>query len=350
MLETISQFYHGLNPVGRTTLITTPILLLAVVVLLVLERRFPYRKGLPFFREGLFVDLFWYTLVQSYFLRILIFGFIIAPLAAHFGARFHLVSDWPVAAQVGFFVLTHDFYIYWFHRFQHNSAFFWRTHEAHHSGKQVDWLAGSRSHVVEIIINQTIEFAPIILLGANPIVVPIKALIDAVWGMYIHANINVKSGKLQYVINGPEMHLWHHADHEEVYFANFSTKFAVWDWLFGTAYLPENRKPERWGLPYAFPKDYFAQHAFSVYRFDEKALAERSALFRLYHGARWRALSWLGERLPPAKMLQGWEVPEGATETVAAQRPGGHPTGPTPPDQPNAAPADSPRPVATALS
>ena len=346
MPEAISQFYHSLSAVGRTTLITTPLLLLAVVVLLVLERKFPYRKGLPFFREGLFVDLFWYTLVQSYFLQILIFGFLIQPLADHFGAQFHWVSSWPVVAQVAFFVVTHDFYIYWFHRFQHSSAFFWRTHEAHHSGKQVDWLAGSRSHAVEIIINQTIEFAPIILLGANPIVVPIKALIDAVWGMYIHANIDVKSGRLQYVINGPEMHLWHHADHEEVYYANFSTKLAVWDWLFGTAYLPAGRKPQRWGLPYAFPKDYFAQHAFSVFRFDEQALAEKSAWFRAYHGLRWRLLHWLGGRVPAARVLQGWEVPEEVAETVPAHRPGGNPepagTVPTT--------AASSRPVATAVS
>jgi sterol desaturase/sphingolipid hydroxylase (fatty acid hydroxylase superfamily) len=348
MLEPISTFYHSLDAVGRTTLITTPILLLAVAVLLVLERKFPYRKGLPFFREGLFVDLFWYTLVQSYFLQILIFGFIIAPLAAHFGARFHVVSNWPVVAQVAFFVITHDFYIYWFHRFQHSSAFFWRTHEAHHSGKHVDWLAGSRSHIVEIIINQTIEFAPIILLGANPVVVPIKALIDAVWGMYIHANIDVKSGKLQYVINGPEMHLWHHADHEEVYYANFSTKFAFWDWMFGTAFLPENRKPERWGLPYAFPKDYFAQHAFSVVRFDEAALAEKSAVFRAYHGVRWRVLGWVGERLPAAKVLQGWPVDQGPAETVPAPRPGGNPA-PAAPVVATAT-ADSSRPVATPVA
>ncbi len=344
MLDTISKFYHGLNAVGRTTLYTTPLLLLAVAVLLVLERKFPYRKGLPFFREGLWVDLFWYTLVQSYFLQILIFGFIIQPLAARLGAQFHWVSGWPVAVQVGLFVVTHDFYIYWFHRFQHNSAFFWRTHEAHHSGKQVDWLAGSRSHAVEIIINQTIEFAPIVLLGANPIVVPIKALIDAVWGMYIHANVDVKSGRLQYVINGPEMHLWHHADHEEVYFANFSTKFATWDWLFGTAYLPAGRKPVRWGLPYAFPKDYFLQHAFSVHRFDEAALAEQSALFRAYHGLRWRLLGWLGRHVPAARALQGWPVPDGAPETVA-RRPGSNPA-PAAPVSP--ATPESSRPVATA--
>ena len=312
-----------MSALEKTTLITTVLLLLAVAVLLMLERWRPYRKGLPFFRDGLWVDLIWYTFFQSYLLKILIFGYLIQPLATHFGAQFHWVTSWPVATQVAFFVVTHDFYIYWFHRFQHSSAFFWRTHEAHHSGKQVDWLAGSRSHAVEIIINQTIEFAPIILLGANPVVVPIKALIDAVWGMYIHANIDVKSGRLQYVINGPEMHLWHHADHEEVFYANFSTKLAVWDWLFGTAYLPDGRKPERWGLPYAFPKDYFGQHVFSVLRFDENDLAQRWGWFRRYHGVRGRGLAWLTQRLPWLRPLQGW----GGAGSRHGHRGGGPPAG-----------------------
>ncbi|RZK25115.1 MAG: hypothetical protein EOO63_16470, partial [Hymenobacter sp.] len=102
--------------------------------------------------------------------------------------------------------------------------------------------------------------------------------------------------------------------------------------------------PERWGLPYAFPKDYFAQHAFSVYRFDEQALAEKSVVFRYYHGVRWRALGWMGEHLPAAKVLQGWPVAEGAHETVPAPRPGGNP-GP----EPAVAPETS-RPAVTAAS
>ncbi|MBD2770188.1 sterol desaturase family protein [Hymenobacter sp. BT664] len=282
--------------------ITTVILLSWVAVVILLEKCFPYRKGLPFFREGFWTDLVLYTLVQSYALKIVIFDLIIQPLDQHFGfSKLHLVTGWPVWGQVLFFVVTHDFYIYWFHRFQHHNPFFWRTHEAHHSGKQVDWLAGSRSHAVEILINQTIEFAPIILLGADPVVVPIKALIDAVWGIYIHANIDVKSGRLQYFINGPEMHLWHHADHQEVFHANFSTKFAFWDWLFGTAYLP-GHKPAKWGLYYAFPKDYFLQHVFSVKRFDERRLL-RYSLFRRYYYLRpalWRWLRTVLFRRKPA--------------------------------------------------
>ncbi len=74
-----------------------------------------------------------------------------------------------------------------------------------------------------------------------------KATLDAVWGMYIHSNLNVKSGALKYVINGPEMHRWHHARELTSPSRNFATKLAIWDFLFGTAYLPET-KPDRYGI------------------------------------------------------------------------------------------------------
>jgi len=296
---------------------TTGILLLSVVVLVILERKYPYTKGLPLFRDGFWVDLVWYTFIQSYFLKILIFDYIILPVdkAWHLTAL-QLVSGWPLWVQVVFFLVTHDFYIYWFHRWQHHSKLLWRTHEAHHSNKEVDWLAGSRSHSIEILINQTIEFAPIILLGANPLVVPIKALIDAVWGMYIHSNINVKSGRLQYVINGPEMHQWHHADAREVFYANFSTKFAMWDWLFGTAYLPD-KKPELFGLPYAYPKDYFLQHAHAVKKISEQQLLQHK-LFSKYYYLRPNLLKWLGRKAKKPGAEPGQAAPQ-HTRAVISQ-------------------------------
>ncbi len=262
-------------------LITFLILSCWVVLMVSLERVFPYKKNVQFFREGFWLDLVWYTIIQSFFLKILIFDMIIAPSEVALGvAETGYLSHWPIWALVVFFVLTHDFYIYWFHRLQHNSKLFWRTHEAHHSVEDVDWLAGSRSHAVEIIINQTIEFAPIFFLldvKTAAIVVPIKALIDATWGMYIHSNIDVKSGRLQYIINGPEMHQWHHADHEEVFYKNYATKFAFFDWIFGTGYNPDI-KPIKWGLPYKYPKDYFFQHIFSIKRFDVEKLEKNKWL------------------------------------------------------------------------
>jgi len=255
---------------------TTTILFCWIILIIAWERISPYRKGLPFFRDGFWVDLVWYTIIQSFVLKIVIFDYIINPVQHHFDwSGFQFIKSWSITEQVLFFVITHDLYIYLFHRLQHSSKILWRTHEAHHSGKQVDFLAGARSHALEIIINQTIEFAPIIILGADPAVVPIKALLDAMFGMFIHANINVKLGKLKYFFNSPELHLWHHANYREVFHANFSTKFSVWDHLFGTIYDPGHKpgnSKENWGLYYDYPKDYFLQHAFSVKRFDEKNL------------------------------------------------------------------------------
>lgn len=276
--------------------ITTTILLLWALIVILWERYRPYRKGISLFREGFWVDLVWYTIIQSYVLKILIFDCIIYPLQQYYdwSGLLH-ISQWPIAVQVLFFFVLHDFYIYWFHRFQHSNKWFWRIHEAHHSVKEVDFLAGSRSHVIEIIINQTIEFAPIVLLGASPEVIPIKALIDSVYGMFIHGNINVKMGKLKYIFNSPELHLWHHANYQEVFHANFATKLSLWDYLFGTVYLPKH-KPENdneyWGLYYDYPKDYFLQHAFSVKRFDERKLLKYH-WFEQYYYLRPNFIKWL---------------------------------------------------------
>ena len=248
--------------------VLSPIVVVASALLLILlERRFPYEPRQRLLREGFFTDLLGYGLLQSYVLGLLISGFI-AFLDHQTGwSSLRLVGSWPIAAQLVFFVVSHDFYIYWFHRLQHLSPLLWRVHEAHHSVDDVDWLSGTRSHLLEICINQSIEFAPIVLLGASPEVAILKATLDAVWGMYIHSNIAVRSGALQYVLNGPEMHRWHHARHLPAPGSNYGTKLAIWDHVFGTAYRP-GEKPEQYGLDEPnYPKRgffaYVAQHVYS---------------------------------------------------------------------------------------
>lgn len=224
-----------------------------------LERLFPYDRGQKLFRQGWFDDFFLYTLAQSYLLGLVIEALIRWMDSRSGLSRLHLVSDWPLWAQLGFFFVAHDLYIYGFHRLQHRVPLLWRTHEAHHSVRDVDWLAGSRSHPIEILINQTIEFAPIVLLGAAPELALMKGTIDAVWGMWIHSNVGVRTGVLQYVINGPEMHRWHHSRVYTGYGCNYGTKLAIWDWLFGTAYLPKD-KPPGYGLDDpGYPEGYLRQ-------------------------------------------------------------------------------------------
>jgi sterol desaturase/sphingolipid hydroxylase (fatty acid hydroxylase superfamily) len=258
------------------TAVSAPLVIVAgALVLVALERVAPYRAGQRLLRPGFWVDLVGYGLAQSYVLGLVIDRIIRALDAASGASRLHLVSAWPVAAQVAFFVVTHDLYIYSFHRLQHRSPLLWRIHEAHHSTLDVDWLSGARSHALEILANQTIEFAPIVLLGAAPEVALWKGVISAVWGMYIHSNVDARAGVLGYVVNGPELHRWHHsADAADGGF-NFATKLAIWDWLFGTARRPGG-KPRAYGLSDVdFPAGFLAQQAAALRRAGSDARQRR---------------------------------------------------------------------------
>jgi len=266
----LSGMYQSLQELtGMREVELNAILLIAVAAILfvILERVFPYNKGQRVFREGFVDDFVFYNIAQNYILGIIIFGFIIKYIDSTTGlSRMSLFEDIPIWAQLVFFTLTHDFYIYWMHRWQHSNKWLWRIHEAHHSPRKVDWLSGVRSHPLEILLNQTIEFMPIILLGAPLEVVAYKSVISAVWGMHIHANLNLNIGNLQKIINGPEMHRWHHTTGKGRN-RNFATKFAFWDWIFGTAYLPEGQRAEEYGLKTYFPENYFKQVAFAFRSF-----------------------------------------------------------------------------------
>jgi sterol desaturase/sphingolipid hydroxylase (fatty acid hydroxylase superfamily) len=259
--------------VTRLELWTLVAVVLAGTGFVLVERFVPYNRDQRVVRTGFWTDLVLYTVVQSYVMGIII-GRLLLFLDRRAGfSRLGLAAHWSIAAQVAFFVVTHDLYIYTFHRLQHRVPLLWRLHEAHHSVPQVDWLSGSRSHAIEILINQTIEFAPIVFLGATPAVAALKGTISAIWGMFIHSNLDVRLGPLQYVFNGPELHRWHHADDPAVYNKNFATKLALWDWLFGTAYFPDpkEKKAGVYGLPYIvypeyFPLAYFVQLALAFRR------------------------------------------------------------------------------------
>ena len=237
-----------------------------------LERLFPYNRGQKVFRSGFFTDLVLYGIVQSFILGKLITAFVLWLDSGTGLSRLHLVSSWPLGLQLLFFLVLHDFYIYWFHRAQHASSWLWRLHEAHHSVADVDWLAGVRSHALEILVNQTVEFAPIVLLGAAPEVWLMKATIDAVWGMYIHSNLGVRAGLFNVIVNGPELHRWHHARSLAERDANFGTKFGFWDRIFGTLYFPPERA-EGFGLAQAgdYPTDFLGQQAAAFRPFRKRA-------------------------------------------------------------------------------
>ncbi|MCX7877921.1 MAG: sterol desaturase family protein [Ignavibacteria bacterium] len=261
--------FSDLDYTDKIRIFSFSFVVISALIIIILERFIPYNKGQKFFREGFFNDFILYNFLQSFVLGVLISYIIQFIDNVTTLSEYRIMSHFPIWVQLVFFVITHDFYIYWFHRWQHKNKVLWRIHEAHHSTKSVDWLSGVRSHSLEILINQTIEFAPIVLLGASPEVAVYKGAVSAVWGMYIHSNIDVRSGWLQYIINGPEMHRWHHSNEEDTDHMNknFSTKLAIWDWLFGTAYRPA-KKSSVYGISDPdYPAGYLKQHLYAFRKF-----------------------------------------------------------------------------------
>jgi len=232
--------------------------------IIIAERVWPYDRQ-RFLRAGLGVDLIGYALIQSAVLSVVIRGLVGALDQVTGASRHGLVAGWPFWAQLLLFLVSHDFYIYWFHRWQHASPRLWRLHEAHHSAREIDWIAGSRSHALEIVINQTIEVAAMVLLGASTDVMLCKGALSVVSGMWIHANVDLRLGPLRWLINGPEQHRWHHAIDYAPPGKNFATKLAIWDHLFGTAEVPA-RKPSGYGLAEPFPRGFLAQQAHAFRR------------------------------------------------------------------------------------
>ena len=88
-------------------------LLVGTGCIIYLERKFPYRRGIPFFREGFWTDLIGYGLIQSFFLKIVIFDYIIMPIQSSVSLdSIPNIGQWPLFLQVLFFVITGNEFIF----------------------------------------------------------------------------------------------------------------------------------------------------------------------------------------------------------------------------------------------
>lgn len=134
------------------------------------------------------------------------------------------------------------------HNVLHRVPALWEIHKTHHSTEVMDWLSNWRFHWFEIVIYQTVLYLPANLLGFSAPVTFGCAVVSTTIGHFAHANLRWRIGWLKYIVNSPEMHIWHHV-HPDAgpVNRNFGVALAVWDWLFGTAYVPA-QAPERLGL------------------------------------------------------------------------------------------------------
>ena len=225
-------------------------LLLYSAIFIPLERLYALRRDQPVFRRQWVVDVT-YFFINSLLIEVLTIFTLKPALILFDWARIDSVSGLigalPLVVQVPAILLVADFTQYWVHRTFHVVPFLWPFHAIHHSIEEMDWLAGSRLHLVDVIVTRGLTYVPIFVLGFSERALMVYVFIVAAQATFIHANVRWEFRRARRLVATPAFHHWHHSAEADAIDKNFAVHTPVWDILFGTYYLPD-RWPERYGL------------------------------------------------------------------------------------------------------
>lgn len=135
------------------------------------------------------------------------------------------------------------------HRAYHNVPLLWRFHAVHHSSRHMDWLAGSRIHLAEIVATRTVVLLPLIALGFSAEAVNGYVILVGIQAVLAHANLRLDFGWLEYVLVTPRYHHWHHARHRDYIDVNYAIHLPIVDLLMGTFRRPPRGEwPDEYGV------------------------------------------------------------------------------------------------------
>jgi sterol desaturase/sphingolipid hydroxylase (fatty acid hydroxylase superfamily) len=158
------------------------------------------------------------------------------------------VAKLPWIVQFFLAVLVADLAQYWIHRGFHVIPFMWRFHAIHHSSQSLDWIAGSRAHLVEDVVVRGGMLIPMMLIFPQDMLVAYLFFVN-IHATWAHCNFGPTVKWLEPYLIQPRYHHWHHTSQVESIDKNFAIHFPWLDKLFGTHYLPQDgRWPEHYGL------------------------------------------------------------------------------------------------------
>ena len=160
-----------------------------------------------------------------------------------------------------------DFFSYWRHRLDH-MPLLWPAHAVHHSDTHVTWITSARWHPINLLTVRGLVGSAMLLVGFPVYALVFNSMLRGLYGYFIHMDLPWTYGKWGQYFVSPAMHRWHHSADEVAYDSNFATVFGLWDWAFGTHYVPgpcdsplgvtDDIEPTLWSqFSYAFrPKAY----------------------------------------------------------------------------------------------
>ncbi len=228
-----------------------PVVLTAIIVIW-LERIRPYRidwrPPIPDVRT----DLTFLVVVQLALPTLVGFAFTYALVEPARALDLPIGSiwphGWPIWTQAILMVLVVDLLRYWLHRAAHESDTLWRLHSVHHSVEQLYWLNTARFHPVEKTLQMLLDSLPFLLMQVDAHVLALYYIAYGANGFFQHCNVRLRYGVLNYIVGSAETHRWHHSRVPRESNANYGNTVIVWDLLFGTWFLPNDRETHDLGL------------------------------------------------------------------------------------------------------
>ena len=171
-------------------------------------------------------------------------------------------APWTPLRLVGFtlaIALVADFSTYLVHALHHRYSLLWEFHKVHHSAEVLTPFTVYRKHPVYNLISRMLDLSivgpfmgvvtylftnepsSVKLFGANFVF----SLFHVLGANLRHSHIWWSFGPwLSRVFISPAQHQIHHSKNPLHYNKNYGELFALWDWLFGTLYVP-SRAPEK---------------------------------------------------------------------------------------------------------
>jgi len=195
----------------------------------------------------------------------LVTTWVVAHMTRAFGPGPHLLV-WNTPALVAYTILiavADDFSYYVFHLASHRIPWFWAFHKVHHSAETLQVFANVRTHPMEYCIGGPIKavimpiiLAPAIYFGTgNATTIQIlgmdlTAVLWCVLGTQLHhSHVWLSWGRvLNHVLISPSMHQVHHSSAPRHWNRNLGANIALWDWIFGTIYVPHGYEELSFGL------------------------------------------------------------------------------------------------------
>lgn len=238
----------------------------SVFIFMTLEKLFPKYKEQVILRQEWNIDLFYFVFNHLAISAIILFA---NYHAAHFDWAIseslqETIRSVPVLLQLVIIIVCADFVLYWEHRTFHEVKALWPIHAVHHSIENLDWLAGSRGHFIQVFSERAMVMIPLYLLGASQEALNTYVAFAALQAILIHCNLSFSFGFLKYIFVTPQFHHWHHSSEKPAIDTNYSAHTVIFDRIFGTYHMPGKHWPAEYGTTVRLPQTVIGQTLYPI--------------------------------------------------------------------------------------